>query len=82
MVARKSSGKSASGGGRVRPAEAAAKAGTVIVTREQSEHLIEDVAHFRAARHRRILPGQYREQDRREAERQIRTVLKGRGKRG
>lgn len=49
---------------------------TVVVTAEERQHLIEDVAYFRAERYRCCEPGQYREQDRREAEAEINAVLK------
>jgi hypothetical protein len=55
---------------RTRPIPAA-----IAVSDEERRRLIEDVAYFHAARHRRVEAGQCREQDRCEAEAEIRTVL-------
>jgi hypothetical protein len=48
---------------------------TIAVSDEERRRLIEDVAYFHAARHRHVEPGQCREQDRCEAEAEIKTIL-------
>ena len=53
----------------------------VVVSKEEQRHLIEDVAYFHAEHYRHIQPGQCREQDRREAEAQIKAVIKRHRKR-
>jgi hypothetical protein len=62
-----------------RPAKPLSK--PIAVSEEQQRHLIEDVAYFHAERYRCVEPGQCREQDRREAEAEIESVLKHRRKR-
>ena len=47
-----------------------------MVTAEQRRCLIEDLAYFRAERYRHVERGRFREQDRREAEADIKTALK------
>jgi hypothetical protein len=49
---------------------------SIVVSKEEQRHLIEDVAYFHAEHYRHVEPGQCREQDRREAEAEIKTVLK------
>jgi len=51
----------------------------ITVTPDEREHLIEDVAFFRAERYRRVDPGKYRKQDRREAEADIAEVFEEHG---
>lgn len=48
----------------------------IVVSKEEERHLIEDVAYFHAEHYRHVEPGQYREQDRRQAEGEIKAVLK------
>jgi hypothetical protein len=59
-----------------RPAKAPPEA--IVVSKEEERHLIEDVAYFHAEHYRHIEPGQCREQDRRDAEAQIKAVIKRR----
>jgi len=51
----------------------------VAVTSEERQHLIEDVAFFRAEHFRRVEPGKVRESDRAAAKDEIDSVLKGCG---
>lgn len=61
---------------RVAKQPAAPRRVAVVVTDDQRQCLIEDVAYFRAEHYRRVEPGRYREQDRAAAEVQIEMVLK------
>lgn len=63
-------------GGAGTPKPRAARRDAIVVTDEERQHLIEDVAYFRAERYRRVEPGQYREEDRREVEAEIEAILK------
>ena len=68
--------------GRRADAPAAPCGQAVVITEEERRALIEDVAFFRAVRHRRAEPGDCREDDRREAKRAIDAVARKRGKPG
>jgi hypothetical protein len=68
-AARREKPAAAAGRGRSRTGQ------TVIVTDEEREHLIEDVAYFHAARFRPVAPGSCREEDLSEAEAEIRGVI-------
>lgn len=50
----------------------------IVVSKEEQRHLIEDIAYFHAEHYRHIEPGQCREQDRRDAEAQIKASIKRR----
>ncbi len=50
----------------------------IVVSKEEQRHLIEDIAYFHAEHYRHSKPGQCREQDRRDAEAQIKAVIKRR----
>lgn len=69
-------------GGKKTPVRATAKAAghqsgkTLLVTEEQRRHLIEDAAYFRAGRYRPLEPGDFREEDRCEAEAELDAVIK------
>ncbi len=54
----------------------------VVVSEDQRQCLIEDVAYFRAEHFRQVEPGMYREQDRATAEAEIETVLRRYSRRG
>lgn len=47
----------------------------VVITSDQRQCLIEDVAYFHAERYRRIEPGDYRQQDIAAAEARIETAI-------
>ena len=51
----------------------------ITITPDERKHLIEDVAFFRAERYRKVDEGEYRKQDRREAEADITEVFKEHG---
>ena len=75
---RTGSRKARPGARRLAPKPAAeSEAGrVVVVTAEQRQHLIEDVAFFHAERFRQIEPGNCRRQDLRDAEAETESVLK------
>jgi hypothetical protein len=52
------------------------KQGGVAVSREERQHLIEDVAFFHAEHFRHVEPGKLREEDRAAAKDEIDSVLK------
>ncbi len=47
----------------------------IVVTKEQRQHLIEDVAYFHAEHYRAVAPGGFREEDRQAAEAEIERLL-------
>lgn len=79
MAAERGKRKRAAGAGQL------ARRCVVVISSDQRQCLIEDVAYFRAERYRRVEPGSYRKQDLAAAENDIEAVLgrfavrKGRG---
>lgn len=52
----------------------------VVITEEERNALVEDIAYFSAVRYRCVKPGECREEDRRRAKLEIDAIIKQRGK--
>lgn len=69
------------GRGKRAAARGSARRSVVVITSDQRQCLIEDVAYFRAERYRRTEPGAYRKQDRAAAEAKIELLVRRYGRR-